>query len=255
MNGYVYDQGWADERARLAGLEALWDPGTRALVERLGIGPGDAVLEVGAGGGSIVQYLAASAGRVVAVDLDPRFVAPLASDVVTVQLLDVVRDPLPDGGFDLVHARLLLEHLPAREAVLDKLTAALRPGGWLLVEDYDWTPFGVDPGGELEMRSVDGILQFMTGRGAEINYGRRLTSTLAEHGLVEVAGEGRSHVIDAGHPGYPFFALSFAQLAPAAVAEGTLSADDAAVMGPALSAGTHRIITPTLVAAFGRRPA
>src|SRR5690242_21172333 len=44
------------------------------------------------------------------------------------------------------HARLLLEHLPSRDDVLESLAGALRPGGWLLVEDFDWaTAALVDP--------------------------------------------------------------------------------------------------------------
>ena len=34
---YVLDQGFAQERARLSGMEALWDAGSRALLEELGI--------------------------------------------------------------------------------------------------------------------------------------------------------------------------------------------------------------------------
>jgi hypothetical protein len=34
MAEYVYDQTFAEERERLAGIERLWDPGTRALMER-----------------------------------------------------------------------------------------------------------------------------------------------------------------------------------------------------------------------------
>jgi hypothetical protein len=35
---YTYDQAWKDERERLAGIERLWDEGTFALLERLGVG-------------------------------------------------------------------------------------------------------------------------------------------------------------------------------------------------------------------------
>ena len=74
--GYAYDQGWAQERERLAGIEALWDPGTEAVLAPY-VGPGDRVLEAGAGGGSVVTWLAArvgDSGHVLAVDLDTRFV-------------------------------------------------------------------------------------------------------------------------------------------------------------------------------------
>ena len=49
-----------------------------------------------------------------------------------------------------MHARLVLEHLPERDRVLAKLAGAVRPGGWLLVEDFDWsTAMVVDPPSEL----------------------------------------------------------------------------------------------------------
>ena len=34
---YIYDQGFSEERARLAGIESLWDPGSQAVLEALGI--------------------------------------------------------------------------------------------------------------------------------------------------------------------------------------------------------------------------
>ncbi len=48
-----------------------------------------------------------------------------------------MRDDLPTAQFDLIHARLVLIHIPAREAVLERLVTALRPGGWLVIEDFD----------------------------------------------------------------------------------------------------------------------
>src|SRR4051794_15064967 len=108
---YAYDQGWAEERARLAGIEALGDTGTRDLLIRHGARPGAAVLEVGAGGGSIVEWLAGQVGptgRVLATDLDTRFVDPLASEVVQVRRADVLADDLPEGEFDVAHSRLVL---------------------------------------------------------------------------------------------------------------------------------------------------
>lgn len=43
---YIYDQGFSEERARLAGIESLWDPGSQALLDGLGIGAGWRCLEV-----------------------------------------------------------------------------------------------------------------------------------------------------------------------------------------------------------------
>jgi ubiquinone/menaquinone biosynthesis C-methylase UbiE len=253
---YVYDQGWADERARLAGIEALWDRGSQELLARHGARPGASALEAGAGGGSIVSWLAAQVGptgRVLAVDLDTRFVDALASDAVEIRRADVVADELPEGEFDLVHARLLLEHLPGREAALDRFVRALRPCGWLVVEDYDWTAFGFDPTVDVEQQVADAVITFMAQAGFDPSFGRRVTGALAARGLEDVHGEGRSLVIDAGHPGYPFFSLSFDQLAPAIVQAGLLSAALADGMRARLRAGERRVLTPTLVAAIGRK--
>ena len=46
-------------------------------------------------------------------------------------------DAPTQGTFDLVHARLVLVHVPDRARALATMVAALRPGGWLLVEDAD----------------------------------------------------------------------------------------------------------------------
>ncbi|HEY0530993.1 MAG TPA: class I SAM-dependent methyltransferase [Actinoplanes sp.] len=44
---------------------------------------------------------------------------------------DVAADPPPEPGtFDLVHARLVLVHVPDRARALATMAAALRPGGW-----------------------------------------------------------------------------------------------------------------------------
>src|SRR4051812_39547860 len=143
--GYAYDQAWAEERARLAGIEALWDPGTQALLERIGVGPQSRCLEVGGGGGTLVAWLAARAGHVLATDIDPRFLEPLAGPTVEVRRHDCTTDPLPQDAFDLIHTRLVLEHLPSRDDVLDRLRAAVRPGGGVAGEAQDGAGEALDP--------------------------------------------------------------------------------------------------------------
>jgi len=49
----------------------------------------------------------------------------------------VIRDPPPAEQFDLVHARLVLVHLTDRAAAMRTMIDALRPGGWLVIEDGD----------------------------------------------------------------------------------------------------------------------
>jgi SAM-dependent methyltransferase len=184
---YVWDNAWDQARRRLEVLEHCYDPGTVAHLERFGVGPGWRCLEVGAGGGSITTWLCARVapgGDVVAVDLDTRFVDELDAPNLDVRRLDVVTDDLPAGGFDLVHVRLLLMHLHAREAVFDKLLACLAPGGWLLVEEFD--SFG------LAAHSDDAYTQAwrlscagMAEAGFAPTWARQLPGRMAASGLVE----------------------------------------------------------------------
>lgn len=250
------DQGWAQERARLAGIEALWDDGTHDVLTRSGVGPGTRVLEVGAGGGSIAQWLAGQvgeAGRVLALDVDIRFITHQASKIVEVREADVVTADLPVAEFDVVHARLLLEHLPEPLALVKKLANALTPGGTLVIEDYDWTGFGFESDDELNNRVTEALLDFMGRAGFDRTFGRRLVGLLDRAGLASVAGAGRSVVVDSTHPGYNFFRLSFEQLAPAAERAGLITAQDVRDFRARLNSGGPRVISPTLIAGTGHR--
>jgi hypothetical protein len=60
MGAYVFDNSWEKERVRLAGIEAMLDPGTRRNLDAVGVGAGWTCLEIGGGGGSIVQYIIAT---------------------------------------------------------------------------------------------------------------------------------------------------------------------------------------------------
>jgi SAM-dependent methyltransferase len=252
IRDYVLDQGFVEERKRLSGMESLWDPGSQALLEELGLGSGSRCLEVGAGGGSMVEWMASRGAKVTAIDIDTRFIESLASDSIEVRRVDLRTDPLPQAEFDLVHARLVLEHLSDRRQILDRLVATLRPGGWILIEDYDWTCFGFEgetPGfGDIG----DVILGFMAKAGFERDYGRRVVSDLDAAGLTEIRGEGRARLIDSTSPGFDFFRLSFESLRGTIVDAGLLTAEEADGASAGFSENV-RMLTPMMMAGIGRR--
>jgi SAM-dependent methyltransferase len=148
--GYTLANSWQRAERRLKLLEACLDPSTQKRISQLGVGPGWCCLEAGAGGGSITRWLCSQVGdrgRVTAVDLDTRFVEQLDATNLEVHRLNLVVDPLPKEAFDFVHTRLVLMHIPQREEVLERLIAALRPGGVLLVEEDDIFPLKLLAGG------------------------------------------------------------------------------------------------------------
>ncbi|SFR23914.1 Methyltransferase domain-containing protein [Lentzea waywayandensis] len=178
-------------------LSSLLDAGTFARVEQLGVADGWRCLEVGGGGGSVANWLAdvvAPAGHVTVTDID---VTRLEErDNVTVLEHDVVSNILPGNAFDLVHARLVLFYLPAREVVLRKLRDSLRPGGWLVLEEFDCLPLEVLSTGpssgpedaKLIMRVKNALLTSLDHAGAELAWGARIERALLDAGLNDVSG-------------------------------------------------------------------
>ncbi len=60
--GYAFAEHSDVERARLTGLEAMFDPVTFEVLARLGVGPGWRCADVAAGGGSVARWLADRVG-------------------------------------------------------------------------------------------------------------------------------------------------------------------------------------------------
>ena len=144
MSHYIFDNAAPQASQRFASLEMLYDPWTIRHLETTGIGPGWQCWEIGAGGGSIARWLAdrcGPSGHVLVTDIDPRFLVEAAALIhpqIEIQRQDIGNDPLPVQSFDLIHARLVLIHVPTREQALARMVRALSPGGWLIVEDFDF---------------------------------------------------------------------------------------------------------------------
>ena len=197
---YLLDNRKEQAGDRFDALAAVYDPMTVGHFDRLGVGPGWRCLEVGAGGGSIVRHLServGPTGRVLATDIEPRFLDPLADlDNVDVCRHDVVVDPLPEAAFDLVHARLVLVHVPQRITAIHRLVQSLRPGGWLLIEDADGITSAestLDPRTDddhLANRMRAGLMDLLAERGVDFGFARSLFRLFQAEGLVDVAGDG-----------------------------------------------------------------
>jgi len=199
----VIDNSWEGEGARLAALEAAFDPATRRHLDAVGVKEGWRCLEVGAGAGSVARWLCdrvGESGHVLATDLNPVLLEGLDLENLEVRTHDILRDDLPEAAFDLVHSRLVLEHLPGREDALQRMAAALAPGGWLVVEDLDWSSLGgcTRKGAVLIGGLFRGFASVMKASGYDQRFARRLPVLLNGLGLVDVGAEGRAVVLLGG---------------------------------------------------------
>lgn len=191
-DGYLLDNRQNEAGQRFDAFATLFDPTTFRHLEALGIGPGWRCWEVGAGGTSVVSWLAKKVGptgKVVATDIDTSLLGAVARPPVETRVHDVGTEEPPGEGFDLVHARLVLVHVPDRERALRTMIQALRPGGRLLVEDADPAlqpsicPDEHGPGQRLANRLRHGFRKLLAERGADLSYGRKLPRLLREAGL------------------------------------------------------------------------
>jgi SAM-dependent methyltransferase len=251
---YVYDQDWGQERQRLAGMEELWDPGTTELIESLGIAPGWRCLEVGAGSGSVAEWLAqqtGAQGEVLATDVNLRHLEDLDVPGLAVRQHDILTDPLPSQHFDLVHARLVVEHLGDR--ALERMLPSLRAGGWLVVESFDWVIPTMYPEDEPARRAIDTLLLLMSSAGFDPKYGRKLVHALESQGLQEVRAEGRVAVYRGGSAAAAFLALSL-ESQGGALLESGLSGEDLHAALAAMRDPNMVFVSPPMIAAWGLKP-
>jgi SAM-dependent methyltransferase len=256
---YVFDNSAAGERARIDALEAFLDPGTTRLLDAIGVEEGWHCLEIGAGGGSIASWLAdrvGGGGKVVATDLQTRLLESLNTHSnMDVRRHNVVEDALPDHAFDLIHARLVLEHIPQRDAVLPKLVRALKPGGWLMVESVDYAsaiPVS-ELGAQEHAHSQHVRMRQFEAAGNRLDYGRHLPRLMREGGLDCVASEGRVFVMEGGSPGAHWFRLSMAHLRPRLTGPGKLSDAQIDRMLELFADPAWAALSPIIFACWGRR--
>jgi SAM-dependent methyltransferase len=245
----------------LAGLESALDPGTHQHLERLGVAAGWRCLDVGAGGGAVAMWLAervAPTGIVVATDLDTGFLEAAARRdehrILQVLRHDVTTDDLPTG-FDVVHARWLVEWLPDKRSALRRMAAALRPGGVLLVEEPDFVTIyeAAEPAALRRvvlaaMRELEAICPI------DCEYGRRVVDDLDAVGLVDVAAEGRCPIVRGGSPpAAQFLLLTIEKLRDALVDGRRVKESEYDEAVAVLQDPSRTIVMPMTIAAWGRR--
>jgi len=215
-----------EERRRLELLEQCLDPITTRSLDAIGVGPGWRCLEIGGGGGSVTRMLcerAGPVGRVEVVDLDTRFLDEVEAGNLEVQRRDVVAEGLPGKGYDLIHTRMLLVHLPTRDKFIEEMVAALRPGGWLLCEELDCFPIDTLASGLYGEVWNAVISAFDTG-GMATTFGRELPDLFNQAALEDVEVTCEVPVYKGGSTFAQVTTASVAQLRPLVLAAGATEA-------------------------------
>jgi ubiquinone/menaquinone biosynthesis C-methylase UbiE len=247
----------AAERERLALWEHSEDARSQRYLAGLGIQTGWRCLEVGAGLGSIVCWLAEQVGPqgwVVATDINPRFLTALHLPNVEVRRHDIRTDPLEAGRYDLAHCRAVLSHLPDPHPALRRMVAAVRMGGWVVIEDADFSSLraveATHPLAASHNRHLRALLDRLAQAKLSDPYlGSRVRGLLEDAGLTEIDNEGVSRIAQGGETEAKMLYMTLQAL----VERGILTAAAYSDLQQALLDPSFSFITLTTFAAWGKR--
>jgi SAM-dependent methyltransferase len=195
---YIWTDADRAERDRLDALAKVSDPTTIELLQRHPPQPGMVCADVGAGVGTIAARLCdavAPSGRVVATDIETKWLESLRHERLEVRRHDIASEALGDSEFDLIHIRSVLTHFAPEPAVAN-LYRSLRPGGRLLAVEPDFgTVLGATypPCPALD-RYWAASADAHTASGGDPFTGRKLPSLLQAAGFAEIEPAGIVHL-------------------------------------------------------------
>jgi ubiquinone/menaquinone biosynthesis C-methylase UbiE len=255
---YVFDNEGSDAINRYLELSRLYDGQTTRHIEELGIKEGWSCLEVG-GGGSIAAWLCnrvGDTGRVIATDINPGFLHSLSFPNLEVVRHDIRTEPLPTHEFDFVHARLVLTHFPERNSILERMVAALKPGGWILIDEFEDSTFLPEPAvypGEVSLKLIRAFQEVLTSRGVDLRYGRLLPQQFYELGLTNIGGEASATIWKAGSAGARIMKLNFEEMRESFIDSGRISQSEFDAEMEAIDRPDFLMPSPMMWSVWGQR--
>ncbi|MHB8681321.1 MAG: class I SAM-dependent methyltransferase [Acidimicrobiales bacterium] len=199
------------EAARLGKLQALSDPITVRWFQQLGVAPGWHCAELGAGAGSMVEWLSDRVGvdgSVTAVDRDTSQLGVLGRRAnVRLVSADLCGLELEPGALHLVHSRSVLMHLDCPDEVVRRAVDWLRPGGTVFFEETEGGPAtSVEDAPEPYAAVMVPMARRWTWAGT-------LTPLLESCGLVDVHDDVRADPLVGGTPLAEFWQYTLASVA------------------------------------------
>jgi SAM-dependent methyltransferase len=250
------------ELRRLQAIEREFDPASCRRLYATGLTTGWRCLEVGPGAGSLMRWMGervGPSGHVVALDLSTKFLTAQSPAHVEVRQGDIRTAPLLPGSFDLVHARYVLIHLPDYEIALSRMLAALKPGGWIVLEEPDFSASRGIVGTAAQLAAMQHINQAIhrmyESRGMDYALGLTLLPLLQTRGLLDLSMENDAPVSVGGSGLAKMMAMSAEQLRDKYLATGIVSEADLEGYRQMAEDSRSRAVYYATVAVAGRKKA
>jgi SAM-dependent methyltransferase len=200
------------ELERLQLQARVWEPSGRQLLSKVGDGSGRRALDVGCGALGWLRILSewvGPSGHVVGLDIDETLLDAARSFLAAeegISNVGLVVDDLFENkqaphSFDLVHARYQIAPLGRGAEQVAAYQRLVRPGGSLVLEEWDLGSWHFNPPAPAAERLVRSLSEIFASLGGEA--GRGLPELL---GKIGVEAEIDAHVI-ALKPGHPYLRL------------------------------------------------
>ncbi len=202
----------ADQPSELERLQLqsrVWEPSGRRLLDEIGDGRGARALDVGCGAIGWLRLLSewvGPDGEVVGADIDDAMLEAARQFVDTEGLANVVlvkddlfASKLESSSFDLVHARFQIAPLGRGPEQVASHVRLLRPGGTVVLEEWDTSTWRLNPPAPGVERLIELIGEAFVQSGGDMYAGRQLLELLR---TVDIDGNVRAEVValPSGHP-------------------------------------------------------
>lgn len=192
-DGYIHARD-TEEYQRLRIQAAMWQGATEALLDKVGLAPGMACLDVGSGPGAVMQLMGSRvgpSGTVTGLEIDGKLGSQALADleaqegaefrVIEANIMET--ETVPGAPFDLTYCRLFLMHMQEPVAVLEKMLAWTKPGGVVAAQEFDFGAIAVEPlcpaMAEFN-RLFEGVFR---GHGRNLRAGRQLPAQFEAAGI------------------------------------------------------------------------
>jgi ubiquinone/menaquinone biosynthesis C-methylase UbiE len=187
----------SDEQYRMKLLEFAFDSLTQRRLASCPIKAGDYCLEIGPGAGSIARWMAdqvGATGNVIAIDKHPAHfrdegrhnIELLAADITSKEVHSAYQN-----YFDIIHARFVMVHIAHCEKLIAKLVTLLKPGGWLVLEEPDFTTTAaLSDKDKNAYATITALQKLIMRNGANTSYARKLPYLFQELNLSDIQAEG-----------------------------------------------------------------
>jgi ubiquinone/menaquinone biosynthesis C-methylase UbiE len=210
--GYLL-AGQPSELERLQLQSRVWEPSGRRLLDEIGEGRGARVLDVGCGGFGWLRLLSewvGPAGEVVGGDIDEAMLEA-AGQLVDAEGLgnvvlvkdDLFASQLESASFDLVHARFEIGPLGRGSEQMSTHLRLLRPGGTVVLEEWDVSSWHLNPPAPALERLIELIGEAFVRSGGDPQAGRKLLDLFRSF---DIEGNVRAEIV-ALPPGHPYLAV------------------------------------------------